>query len=138
MPLIAKQIYFGFLFLTFCIYSFFVYTSDTPSDAKELMTSDAQAGKVIFQQNNCFSCHQLYGLGGYMGPDLTNVISAQGKGEIYAKALIMSGTQKMPNFHLNEQEINSIIAYLKYVDKTGVSPTIKYSINSDGSVNYNE
>jgi len=67
MPLIAKQIYFGFLFFSFCVYSFIVYKCDTPSDAKELMTTDAHAGKLIFQQNNCNTCHQLYGLGGYMG-----------------------------------------------------------------------
>jgi len=40
----------------------------------------ALQGQQLWQQNNCFSCHQIYGLGGYLGPDLTNVYSQRGKG----------------------------------------------------------
>lgn len=98
------------------------------------MTEEAQIGKLLFQKYNCTACHQLYGLGGYMGPDLTNMISSPGKGEIYARTLLQTGTQRMPNFHLTEEEINSMVAYLKYVDKTGISPVKKFKINFDGTI----
>ena len=69
-----------------------------------------------------------------MGPDLTNVISTTGKGELYAKSFIQNGTLRMPNFHLNESEINAIVAYLNYVDKTGISPVINFEIEYDGTI----
>lgn len=98
------------------------------------MTESAQEGKLLFQEYNCTACHQLYGLGGYMGPDLTNIISAEGKGELYAKAFLMNGTQRMPNFQLTENEITALVSYLKYIDKTGISPVKFFEINLDGTI----
>jgi len=46
----------------------------------------------------------------------------------------MGGTPRMPNFHLSEDEITSLVEYLKYVDKTGISPVINFEINMDGTV----
>lgn len=121
--------------MLFFIYTVFVFTIGTDEDSgKNLMTEDAQTGKLLFQKYNCTACHQLYGLGGYMGPDLTNMISAPGKGEIYAHAFLQTGTQRMPNFHLSDEEIRSLVAYLKYVDKTGISPVKKFEINFDGTI----
>lgn len=71
-----------------------------------------------------------------MGPDLTNVISAPGKGPVFVKTLLQYGTVRMPNYHLTESEINDILAFLTYADKTGVSPVKKFEINYDGTVNW--
>lgn len=112
-----------------------VDTIGTDDDkGKAFLTEEAKEGKLLFQEYNCGACHQFYGLGGYMGPDLTNVISEKGKGELYAKAFLQGGTQKMPNFHLTEKEIAALIAYLKYVDKTGLSPVKEFRPNWDGTV----
>lgn len=108
------------LFLSFVIYSFFVYTAGTKSTGVT-MNKSAIRGKLLFQEYNCTSCHQLYGLGGYLGPELTTVISQKGKGELYAKAFLKSGTQRMPIFHLSEEETNDLIEFLKYVDATAVT-----------------
>ena len=78
-------------------------------------------GKLLYQKHNCTSCHQLYGLGGYLGPELTTVISPDGKGELYAKAFIKYGTQKMPDFHLNDEEVNDLLEYLKCVDGSAIT-----------------
>ena len=64
---------------------------------------------------------QIYGLGGYLGPELTTVISQKNKGESYARSFIKSGTQKMPDFHLNDLEVNALVEYLKYVDETAIT-----------------
>jgi nitric oxide reductase subunit C len=129
-----RLIFFGLVF-SFFIYSFTVYTSGTANDkGASLITEQSKKGKLLFQDYNCTSCHQIYGLGGYMGPDLTNVISAKGKGPIYAKALLQGGSARMPNFHLSEDEMNAFIAYLTYVDKTGVSPVLKFKTNADGTI----
>jgi nitric oxide reductase subunit C len=130
-----KRVLFWFLAAMFVINSYIVYTSGTEADrGKNYMTAEAAAGKLLFQKYNCTACHQLYGLGGYMGPDLTNVISAPGKGPLYAKALIQSGSQRMPNFQMSESEINSLVAFLQYADKTGVSPVRDFEIGYDGTV----
>ena len=88
-------------------YNFQVYTRWTSSfNNQNSLSKHASEGKLLWQQKNCASCHQIYGLGGYLGPDLTNVISS--KGMDYARTFIETGTQKMPNLHLNKIEIDSI------------------------------
>lgn len=75
---------------------------------------------MLYQKHNCTACHQIYGLGGYLGPDLTKVISSRAKNELVMSAMLRSGSQRMPNFNLNEIEIIEIIAYLKYIDQVTV------------------
>lgn len=94
----------------------------------------AGKGKLLFQKNNCISCHQIFGLGGYMGPDLTNVISAPGKGELYAKSFIKNGTQRMPNFNFTDEEADALIAYLKQVDAAGISPVVDFKTDRLGLI----
>jgi nitric oxide reductase subunit C len=128
-----------YIFLTlvslFFIYSLAVYTTGTATDRGVAMISErSRRGKLLFQKYNCTACHQLYGLGGYMGPDLTNVIFAKGKGPVYARAFLQSGTQRMPDFHMSAEEMDDIVAYLTYVDRTGISPVTDFKINSDGTI----
>lgn len=132
----SKRFIFWTLVFLFLIDTIFVYTYGTEHDkGKSFLSDGAKKGKLLFQKYNCTACHQLYGLGGYMGPDLTNIISLPGKGKDFARAFIMSGTQRMPNFHLNEEEVNDLVAYLEYVDKTGISPVKKFKVNIDGTIN---
>lgn len=100
-----------FLVYTISIYLYGTKRKQIPPDAK------AMAGWKIWQDKNCQSCHQLYGLGGYMGPDLTNVHSA--KGPDYMRVFIQFGSGRMPNYHINEQDASDIIAFLAWVDKSG-------------------
>ena len=101
----------------FLVYTGFVYTTGT-SFSNVTMSSEAVEGKLTFQKYNCIACHQLYGLGGYLGPDLTNTLSQPGKSENYLKAILKTGTRRMPDHHLTEKEINDLIAFFRYTDKT--------------------
>ncbi|MBK7754666.1 MAG: cytochrome c [Flavobacteriales bacterium] len=74
-------------------------------------------GIRIWQEENCQSCHQLYGLGGYMGPDLTNVVSQRDTMRI--RTFIRYGTGRMPAHALSDEEIDQLIAFLAWVDRTG-------------------
>lgn len=132
MNLISKRVAFFGLIVLYVLYSIWVYSAGT--DGPVSMNVPAQRGKKLYQELNCVSCHQLYGLGGYMGPDLTNVISQKGKD--YAAAFIKNGTTKMPNFHLSDAEVDFISEYLKEVDKTGHSPNFDYEIRMNGNVIY--
>ena len=115
----GKLSVFILLFTSYTVYSSWVYTKGT--DRGTVMNAQEQEGKKIYQQYNCTSCHQIFGLGGYLGPELTTVISDKRRGEAYARIYLQSGAIRMPNFHFTPEQINNIIAYLKYVDANAFS-----------------
>ncbi len=78
------------------------------------------------------ACHQFYGLGGYMGPDLTNVISS--KGAAYARAFLISGTERMPDFGFDDHEMDDLIAFLEFVDSMGIYQAPSYERTWFGTV----
>jgi len=65
-----------------------------------------------------------------MGPELTNAMSYRGGdiGEIIARAFLVNGGNGMPNFNLSESEVSALVAYLKFVDKTGTYPPKNYEV----------
>lgn len=108
------------LIIFFFGYSFLVYTKGTESTLSftNIEQQQINAGKQLYQQKNCQACHQIYGLGGYLGPELTTAYSDKNRGEPFMKALLTVGSNRMPNFHFSTKEIDELIAYLKYVDTT--------------------
>ena len=58
----------------------------------------------------------------------------EGVGEAIARAFLMNGGNGMPNFELNETEINALVAYLKFVDKTGTYPPKVYDMTWYGMI----
>jgi nitric oxide reductase subunit C len=108
------------------VYAYSTKDVDKPSAA-------ALAGFDIWQAKNCQACHQIYGLGGSMGPDLTNIISDTTKGGAYASAFIKVGSQKMPNFNFSDTDINKLIAFLTWVDKSGRSVVPADKVNAFGN-----
>lgn len=119
----AKQFIFIFLFISYIVYSIFIYTRGTRENVlvKASEYPSIQEGKRLFQQHNCIACHQLYGLGGYLGPELTTAFSDSTRGEAYMRAFLKSGGNRMPDFHFTDAEINHIINYLKYVDESATT-----------------
>lgn len=111
----SKLLVFLILFATFFVYSFFVYTSGTKGPVPP-MNPKAALGKMTYQKYNCTACHQLYGLGGYLGPELTTVMSDPARGEPFARAILKTGTRRMPDFKLGEEETDDLVEFLKYVD----------------------
>jgi nitric oxide reductase subunit C len=117
------------LITVFTIYNTFIYTSDNTVTLSE----KALKGENLWLQNNCNSCHQIYGLGGYLGPDLTNEYSRVSN-ENYLKAMFNSSVKTMPQFHFNESEKEEMIQFLKEIDQTGYSPNRAAKIESNGWV----
>jgi nitric oxide reductase subunit C len=124
------------LFFLFVIYTINVYFyCDTESKKFEPPTDETMRGWKIWQSKNCQSCHQLYGLGGYLGPDLTNIASNPSKPEPYIRAILRLGTSKMPNFSLSDSEISQVVAFLKWVDKSGNSKVPASKVDLIGNYN---
>jgi nitric oxide reductase subunit C len=82
------------------------------------MNEQAVSGKELFQKYNCGACHQIYGLGGYLGPELTDVVSKPGKTAAYLKAMMNSGIPPMPVYNLKDEETDQLLAYLIYINQT--------------------
>jgi nitric oxide reductase subunit C len=118
-----KIVAFISLFVAYLVYSIVVYTKGT--EKNNVVSTDEltqiKKGSLLFQQYNCSSCHQLYGLGGYLGPELTTAYSDPARGELFMKAFLKAGGQRMPNFHFKEEEINALIGFLKHVDESAIT-----------------
>lgn len=119
----------------FGVYNYWVYKNSQPL-SKPGLTQLALEGQQLWQDNNCNSCHQFYGLGGYLGPDLTNVYST--KGEAYIHAILNSGISTMPQFNFNDEDKQKIITFLKEVDNTGYYPDKNSIIHKNGWVEIKE
>lgn len=104
------------LCVLFSVYTVVVYDV-TGGRSAEAPTPEARAGMRLWQENNCQSCHQFYGLGGYMGPDLTNV--AARRDEQRLRTFIRYGTGRMPAHGMSDEELDQLIAFLRWVDASG-------------------
>ena len=119
-----------FLIVSFLSYTAFLYT-DLPVKYNPSKKYEG-AGKPVWQQYNCNACHQVYGLGGYLGPDLTNVYSL--RGQEYIKAFLKTGTGAMPKFSLSNEETHSLLSFLKDIDASGKADPKTFTLNYDGTI----
>ncbi len=121
------------LIALFGVYNVLIYSSND-SETPIKLSERASHGQKLWQNNNCWSCHQVYGLGGYLGPDLTNVYSSPNKGGNYIKAFLNSGVKSMPKFNFSEEEKDAIVSYLKHIDSTGYYPNYDANLHKTGWV----
>ncbi len=121
------------LLMTFIIYNISVYTGN-PYKQPVKLSETALQGQLLWQKNNCWSCHQIYGLGGYLGPDLTNIYSNPNKGAGYIKAFLNSGVKSMPKFDFSESQKEAVVSYLKHIDSTGFYPNFEAKFKPNGWV----
>ncbi|MDI1354492.1 MAG: cytochrome c [bacterium] len=132
---IKVKLIFALLCVAFVIYSLSIYLVPIRKHLNSAPNATlASKGRLVWQDYNCESCHQLYGLGGYMGPDLTNIYSCKGKGPIYIKALVKSGTGLMPPFHLTEEEETNLLHFLRSTDESGSADPRNFTINALGMI----
>lgn len=125
-----KLLIFLLLFTGFISYSFLIYT--TTEGEPIIVGKEAAQGKLVWQQYNCGSCHQFYGLGGHLGPDLTNVYSK--RSPEFIKVFLKTGTPVMPDFNLNEKEIEALLAFLEQTNASGSADPRTYRLKYDGTI----
>lgn len=124
-----NRLVFGLLLASFLLYSYWIYTEGATSNESHYSESFLQ-GQRVWQEHNCSACHQLYGLGGYLGPDLTNVAE---KGEGYVSAFVVNGVRVMPAFSLSKEEQIALYDYLEGVSESGYFPNHQVEINWHGN-----
>jgi nitric oxide reductase subunit C len=118
------------LFVFFILYSVYLYSFQPVQSFNS--NKAIYDGKALWQQYNCNACHQLYGLGGFLGPDLTNEYSL--RGPAFINAFLKTGTDVMPVFNLSDNEIAALSLFLQSVDSSGKSDPRTYSIGYDGTI----
>jgi len=107
----AKKIMMAFLVAAFAVQTVLVY-SDEPTGP---IDDEAIRGRELWHDNGCQVCHQFYGQGGFLGPDLTNAYSYVDT--VRLRSLLTIGSGQMPAFNLSNAEIRDIRAFLKAMDR---------------------
>lgn len=82
--------------------------------------SPGYRGLLLWRENRCAACHAVFGLGGHIGPDLTNV--ARRRNAAYLRHVLRHGMSGMPGLDLNADAAGDLIAYLRHVDGLGSYP----------------
>lgn len=122
------------LILLFVVQSALTYTTSTEVAAPAAtLSAAAQRGEALYRDFNCTACHQFYGLGGYMGPDLTNVTFAEGKGPAFAKGVILHGSARMPALGVSPEQADDLVAFLEAVAATGTYPIRNMDLTAWGT-----
>ena len=106
------------LVMAFVAQTGLVYTDDTAEDLPAL-SEQAQEGWWLWHKHNCQSCHQFFGYGGFLGPDLTNASDRLTPERM--QSILTEGATPMPPFHLSADEIESLSIFLSEMDEMGVS-----------------
>lgn len=133
-----------------CATAFVGLTVDTfqriPAQTHEdTITPAVRAGKDLWDSNNCMGCHTLMGEGAYYAPELTRVYERRGPAFMNAMlrdpAAMYPGQRQMTNYHFTDEEIDALIAFLKWVgevDLQGFPPKpslVQVAVTTGGLAN---
>jgi nitric oxide reductase subunit C len=122
----ARNIFFGgtvFFLLVFLGLTFDTERKLPARDQRAQLESNPNiaAGKKLWEANNCIGCHTLLGEGAYFAPELGNVYKRRGpefiKAWIQAQPTGAPGRRQMPQFNFTEQQLDEIVAFLKYASE---------------------
>jgi nitric oxide reductase subunit C len=124
----ARNIFFGgatFFFLLFLALTFDTAKILPKRDHRENITEQVARGKHVWEVNDCIGCHTLLGEGAYFAPELGNVYKRRGgdfiKAWIQAQPTKVPGRRQMPQFNLSAQELDDLVAFLKWTSEVNTS-----------------
>ncbi len=106
------------LWLIYFGVSWIAYTDHGRVDDVPPLNAQERQGLALWRSNNCQACHQIYGFGGFLGPDLTNQVTEARDDEDF-EAILTVGEAPMPAFEFDADERSAILAYLRAVNRTG-------------------
>lgn len=90
--------------------------------------------RLVWQKYNCQSCHQIYGLGGYLGPDLTNLMSKPGKNKAYLNGILQAGVRQMPVFKLTNEEVEQLYRFFIAINQSGYTDYNGFNMSLNGMI----
>ncbi len=120
----ARNMFYGgsmFFFLVFLALTFDTIQKLPKRDHRENITHQVALGKKVWEDNNCIGCHTLLGEGAYFAPELGNVYERRGgdfiKAWIEGQPTEVEGRRQMPQFNLSEEELDAMVAFLKWTNE---------------------
>jgi mono/diheme cytochrome c family protein len=103
--------------------SHYLFSQTPPADlARRIATAAAEpagdpaAGKKIFSESRCISCHTVEGKGNGSAPELSKVASAADRGWLLAflrDPHLFNPRTRMPRYHFTDVESRDLVAYLE-------------------------
>lgn len=132
----ARNIFYGGTVFFALLFAVIVFNTEQRipqrSNAGEI-TPAVVRGKHIWETRNCIGCHTLLGEGAYFAPELGNVYTRRGpdfiKAWMKAQPSGAPGRRQMPNFHLNDQQLDDLTEFLKWTSRIN---TEKWPPNIEG------
>ncbi len=137
----ARNIFYGgtaFFLLLFAVLIFDTEQRIPQRSNVAELTPAVVRGKHIWETRNCIGCHTLLGEGAYFAPELGNVSIRRGGddgGIDFIKAWMKAmptnapGRRQMPQFHLNDQQLDDLAQFLKWTSRIN---TEKWPPNPQG------
>ena len=120
----ARNIFYGgavFFFLLFLALTFDTVSNLPKRDHRENITDSVVRGKHIWETRDCVGCHTILGEGAYFAPELGNVYKRRGgdfiKAWIKAQPTGTPGRRQMPQFNLNDQQLDDVVNFLKWTSE---------------------
>jgi len=83
----------------------------------QTLTPEQTRGRRLWQAKNCQVCHQLYGYGGFLGPDLTNASSRFDREHLAQQLRV--GNSQMPAFDFEPNQVDDLWSFLQAMNQTG-------------------
>ncbi|WP_419933763.1 c-type cytochrome [Candidatus Palauibacter sp.] len=104
------------LLLAVLVLCFGVQTGLVYSDVRSVpLSEEALAGRELWQGYACQTCHQLYGQGGFLGPDLTHAASRVDSTRLVS--LLRVGSGQMPPLGFSDEAAAAMAAFLREIDR---------------------
>lgn len=120
----ARNVFLGsaaFFLIIFVLLSVDTWREIPTRDHADRMTAQVIAGKRLVDTNDCQGCHTINGEGSYFAPELDDVYPRRGPDFIRAWMVSqptgVAGRRQMPDFHLNQQQVDAIVAYLHWLSQ---------------------
>lgn len=132
----SRNIFYGgivFSALLFLALTFHTTRKMPQRDHRENLSAEVVRGKHLWETRNCVGCHTILGEGAYFAPELGNVYKRRGpdfiKTWIKVQPTGVPGRRQMPQFHFSEQQLDDIVAFLKWTSEIN---TENWPPNSEG------
>ncbi len=105
-------------------------SSEFRVDPVDLDKADPEAGKVLFRETRCISCHSVEGKGGRLSPDLAKIGSKVRAGWLHAflkNPHAYNPVTLMPHFNLTDKELLDLTAYMmqEFVSEEDQEPAVQ-------------
>jgi len=116
----GRQVCLAGLVALYVLVSAVAYTDFPHREPLAPLTEQEREGLGVWRRYNCQACHQLYGFGGFLGPDLTNrVVDTSEDGGL--GSILRAGLGKMPALGLDRSEQAAVLEFLRAMNRTGRS-----------------